>query len=130
MVLADYVHEITHSGFPAIRPLSGRPLRAQLDGYLNRIIDKDFQEQGHSVRKPQFLMCVENWSRLSLMKKGEPVWGVSSEMEIMISGNKFRLGYFSMKSGRLHEVLHWVDICGLIKNILTEDKEITWFAGK
>lgn len=56
--LADYVHEIVHSGFPAIRRLSGRALRLQLDGYLRRIVDTDFQEQGHTVRRPEVL---ERW---------------------------------------------------------------------
>jgi len=53
--LADYAHEIVASGFPAIRRLSGRALRAQLDGYLERIVDRDFEEQGYAVRRPQTL---------------------------------------------------------------------------
>ena len=53
--LADYVREMVHSGFPGIRQLSGRPLRLQLDGYLRRIIDTDFQEQGYTVRRPGVL---------------------------------------------------------------------------
>ncbi len=53
--LADYAHEIVGSGFPGIRPLSGRALRAQLDGYLERIVDRDFEEQGYAVRRPQAL---------------------------------------------------------------------------
>lgn len=53
--LADYVREIEQSGFPAIRTLSGRAHRAQLDGYLSRIVDRDFEEQGHSVRRPELL---------------------------------------------------------------------------
>ncbi len=55
MKLADYVREIICSGFPGIRILSGRALRRQLDGYLARIMDTDFQEQGHAVRKPEVL---------------------------------------------------------------------------
>ena len=55
MTLSDYVREIVHSGFPAIRPLSGRALRLQLDGYLRRIIDTDFPEQGYLVRRPEAL---------------------------------------------------------------------------
>ena len=50
LTLADYTDEITRSGFPAIRELSGRLLRAQLDGYLDRIVERDFIEAGHSVR--------------------------------------------------------------------------------
>uniref|UniRef100_Q3APW5 ATPase n=1 Tax=Chlorobium chlorochromatii (strain CaD3) TaxID=340177 RepID=Q3APW5_CHLCH len=55
IALADYVREIVHSGFPGIRPLSGRALRLQLDGYLRRIIDTDFPEQGYMVRRPEVL---------------------------------------------------------------------------
>ena len=53
--LADYAREIIASGFPGIRSLSGRALRAQLDGYLERIVDRDFEAQGHAVRRPQTL---------------------------------------------------------------------------
>lgn len=53
--LADYAREIVTSGFPGIRHLRGRALRAQLDGYLDRVVDRDFMEQGHPVRKPQAL---------------------------------------------------------------------------
>ena len=53
--LADYANEIAASGFPGLRRLSGRPRRAQLDSYLTRIVDKDFDELGHAVRKPQTL---------------------------------------------------------------------------
>lgn len=55
LVLADYVEEIVRSGFPAIRSLSGRSLRRQLDGYVSRIIDADFHEQGYAVRRPEVL---------------------------------------------------------------------------
>jgi len=40
--LSDYVREIVDSGLPGIRPLSGRVRRAQLDGYLHRVVDRDF----------------------------------------------------------------------------------------
>jgi hypothetical protein len=50
MSLADYAAEIVASGFPAIRGLPGRALRAQLDGYLARIVAHDFDELGHRVR--------------------------------------------------------------------------------
>jgi predicted AAA+ superfamily ATPase len=53
--LPDYVEEIVRSGFPAIRHLPGRARRAQLDGYLARIIERDFPEQGHLVRRPATL---------------------------------------------------------------------------
>jgi len=53
--LEDYVEEILASGFPAIRPLPERPRRAQLDTYLDRVIDRDFEEVGHTVRNPAAL---------------------------------------------------------------------------
>ncbi|TAK51160.1 MAG: ATP-binding protein [Gammaproteobacteria bacterium] len=49
--LDDYVDEIVRSGLPGLRSYRGRALRAQLDGYMNRIIDTDFEEQGLPVRR-------------------------------------------------------------------------------
>lgn len=54
--LADYVREIVVSGFPGIRGFSGRALRAQLDGYLRRIVDRDFAAQGLLLRQPEALV--------------------------------------------------------------------------
>ncbi len=48
--LAGYAREIVTSGFPAIRQLSGRVLRSQLDGYVDRIVERDFIEAGHRIR--------------------------------------------------------------------------------
>jgi uncharacterized protein len=53
--LVDYAEEIVRSGFPAIRQLPPRARRAQLDGYLNGIVERDFAEQGHAVRRPDTL---------------------------------------------------------------------------
>jgi uncharacterized protein len=50
--LPDYTEEIVKSGFPAVRTLPARVRRAQLDGYLARIVEHDFPEQGHPVRRP------------------------------------------------------------------------------
>jgi uncharacterized protein len=50
--LERYVHEILASGFPGLRGLSDRLARAQLDGYIDRIIDRDFDELGRHVRRP------------------------------------------------------------------------------
>ncbi len=50
--LEDYTDVILRSGFPGLRHLNGKPLRAQLDGYLQRVVDRDFPELGHSVRNP------------------------------------------------------------------------------
>ncbi|HXS46529.1 MAG TPA: ATP-binding protein [Solirubrobacterales bacterium] len=52
MALKDYTEEIVASGFPGLRDLSGRALRTQLDGYLTRIVDRDFAELGHELRNP------------------------------------------------------------------------------
>jgi uncharacterized protein len=53
--LEAYAEEIVASGFPAIRSLSGRARRAQLDSYLARVVDRDFEEVGQSVRRPDTL---------------------------------------------------------------------------
>ncbi|MGW6278972.1 ATP-binding protein [Kribbella sp. NPDC055071] len=53
--LEAYAEEIVRSGFPGIRTLSGRARRAQLTGYLDRIVEHDFPEQGHLVRRPATL---------------------------------------------------------------------------
>jgi hypothetical protein len=50
--LDDYVREILASGFPGLRDLSDRPLRAQLDGYLDRLLDYDVGEAGGKIRNP------------------------------------------------------------------------------
>lgn len=52
VTLAQYVDEIVASGFPGLRHLTGRARRAQLDSYLARIVDHDFDEMGHRVRNP------------------------------------------------------------------------------
>lgn len=53
--LEQYVNEIVRSGLPGLRNYSDRALRAQLDGYLHRIIDRDFEQQGLQVRRPEVL---------------------------------------------------------------------------
>jgi predicted AAA+ superfamily ATPase len=55
ITLAEYIREIVSSGFPAIRPLSGRARRSQLDGYIDRVIQRDFPEMGLKLRRPQLL---------------------------------------------------------------------------
>ncbi len=55
VTLADYAEEIVRSGFPGLRDLGDRPRRAQLDGYLSRIVEHDFVEMGRRVRNPAAL---------------------------------------------------------------------------
>jgi len=50
--LTNYVDEIIAGGFPGMRHLEGRAHRAQMDGYLNRIVEHDFAEAGYIVRQP------------------------------------------------------------------------------
>ena len=57
---SSYAYEIVASGFPAIRSLEGRAHREQLDGYITNIVEKDFSEMGHRIRKPGTL---ERWLR-------------------------------------------------------------------
>jgi predicted AAA+ superfamily ATPase len=58
--LEDYLREILCSGFPGIRSLSKRAQEAQLDGYLDNIVSREFPEFGQMVRKPDVL---RNWLR-------------------------------------------------------------------
>lgn len=51
-----YAHEILASGLPGLRDLPPRAVRAQLDGYIARVIDRDFEELGgETVRNPALL---------------------------------------------------------------------------
>ncbi|ROO62714.1 hypothetical protein EDC02_4702 [Micromonospora sp. Llam0] len=53
--LTDYVEEIVASGFPAIRALPPRVRRAELDAYLDNVVQREFPEQGYPVRRPAVL---------------------------------------------------------------------------
>jgi len=55
VTVGDYADEILASGFPGLRGLDGRALRAQLDGYLDRITERDFPELGITIRNPAAL---------------------------------------------------------------------------
>lgn len=50
--LKRYVQEILASGFPGLHDLPERLARVQLDGYIDRIVDRDFEDLGHRVRRP------------------------------------------------------------------------------
>ncbi len=50
--LEDYTDEILASGLPGLRRFTGKALRTQLDGYLERVIDRDLPELGRQVRNP------------------------------------------------------------------------------
>lgn len=49
--LATYTDEILASGFPWIRSLAPRARRLQLDGYLDRIVEREFAEHGQVIRR-------------------------------------------------------------------------------
>lgn len=53
--LANYAEAIVESGFPAINQAPPRLQRAQLDAYLERIIDRDLPSEGLAVRRPETL---------------------------------------------------------------------------
>jgi uncharacterized protein len=57
VTLSDYASEITSSGYPAIRRLPIRPRTAQLDSYLARLVEFDFEEQGHRLNRPATLLA-------------------------------------------------------------------------
>lgn len=53
--LEEYAGTIVQSGFPALRQAGPRALRAQLDGYLARIVDRDLAAAGYETRNPAAL---------------------------------------------------------------------------
>lgn len=56
IALGEYTEEILASGFPGIRRLSGRARRSQLDGYIERVLDKDIKDDaGIEIRNPAAL---------------------------------------------------------------------------
>jgi predicted AAA+ superfamily ATPase len=55
MRIEGYTREIVQSGLPGLRHLSGRALRAQLDGYVTRIVEREFDDMGQRVRRPETL---------------------------------------------------------------------------
>ena len=52
---SDYAGAICSTGFPQIETLPPRARRASIDGYISRIVDRDFPEQGLSLRRPAAL---------------------------------------------------------------------------
>lgn len=56
--LAGYTAEILRSGFPGIRALPKHLRGPALDGYVGRIVTRDFADQGRAVRRPATL---RNW---------------------------------------------------------------------
>lgn len=56
VTLTDYTEEVLASGLPGLRRFSGRARRLQLDGYLNRVVDRDIPDDaGVSIRNPAAL---------------------------------------------------------------------------
>ncbi|MGZ8650042.1 MAG: ATP-binding protein, partial [Solirubrobacteraceae bacterium] len=56
VALTDYTEEILASGLPGLRPLSGRARRLQLEGYVDRIVDRDIPDDaGVVIRNPAAL---------------------------------------------------------------------------
>lgn len=53
--LAGYTAEILRSGFPGIRALPSDLRAPAIDSYLDRIVTRDFAEQGLAVRRPATL---------------------------------------------------------------------------
>jgi predicted AAA+ superfamily ATPase len=54
--LEDYTEEVLASGLPGLRPLAGRARRLQLQGYVDRIVDRDIPDDaGVVIRNPAAL---------------------------------------------------------------------------
>lgn len=56
IALTDYTDEILASGLPGVRPIAGRARRLQLEGYVDRIVDRDIPDDaGVVIRNPAAL---------------------------------------------------------------------------
>jgi predicted AAA+ superfamily ATPase len=55
VTLEQYAHEIVASGFPAARTLSTQGAEDFLESYTGRIVDREFEELGRRVRRPETL---------------------------------------------------------------------------
>ena len=55
VALPSYIEEIVASGFPGIRPEPPRIRARRLDAYLDAVVQREFPEQGLSVRRPNVL---------------------------------------------------------------------------
>jgi len=56
LALTDYTEEILASGLPGLRSLSGRARRLQLEGYVDRVVDRDIPDDaGVVIRNPAAL---------------------------------------------------------------------------
>ena len=53
--LEDYAREVVAGGFPALRHLQDGVRKVALDGYLERVVDRDVPEAGQSIRRPDTL---------------------------------------------------------------------------
>ncbi len=58
--LEDYTEQIVGGGFPGVQSLSSAARAVQLDGYIRRIVERDFPEAGKDVRNPAGLL---RWMR-------------------------------------------------------------------
>ncbi len=54
--LTDYLDEIAGGGLPGLRHLTGRPLRNQLDSYVELIVTRELPEAGYSPRQADTLL--------------------------------------------------------------------------
>ena len=54
--LERYAHEIVDSGFPGARGMSQTAHEDFLDSYVQRIVERDFEELGRAVRRPATLL--------------------------------------------------------------------------
>ncbi|MEW5991540.1 MAG: DUF4143 domain-containing protein [Chloroflexota bacterium] len=50
-----YADAILSSGFPGVLGLPDRAIKAQLDGYVDQLVERDFEEAGESIRRPALL---------------------------------------------------------------------------
>lgn len=55
LTVSDYTREVLRSGFPGIRTLPDHARRAQLDSYIERIVERELADSGITIRSPRSL---------------------------------------------------------------------------
>ena len=123
--ISDYYDAIVSSGFPAIHNKSPRLQKSYLDSYLQRIIDRDLPEQGHSVRRPGTLM---RWlkayaaasSTTSTQQKILDVAGEDGERPARTTANTYR--EFLTKLWLLDPIEAWSNESNPFKQLQTVQK--------
>ncbi|WP_246836306.1 ATP-binding protein [Nesterenkonia sp. NBAIMH1] len=123
--ISDYYDAIVSSGFPAISKKPPRIQKSYVDSYLQRVIDRDLPEQGHTVRRPGTLL---RWlkayaaasSTTSTQQKILDVAGEDGERPARTTANTYR--EFLTKLRLLDPIEAWTNESNPFKQLQTVQK--------